>query len=75
MYQEFKRQAQVYKLNGLPFSFNLLRELVRYYFSYTHTGETYKFCNSMSPYVARHLIADDPSLAQFIEVRPTKEKA
>ena len=74
VYAEFQRQAQVYKQKGRPFSFNLLRELVRYYFSYSHADEKYKFCNSMSPYVARHLIADDPELEEFIEVRSLKEE-
>lgn len=73
VYQEFQRLAQEYKLKGRPFSFNLLRELVRYYFPYQYPGEKYKFCNGMSPYVARQLIEDDPDLAKFIEVRATKD--
>ena len=64
--------AQQLKERERRFGINLLRERLRWEGVYEYGNDEYKFCNSLSPYLARMLIADDPDLDTYIECRKTK---
>jgi hypothetical protein len=64
--------AQQMKERKRRFGINLLRERLRWEAVYEYGSDRYKFCNSMSPYVARYMIQQDPELDKYIKCRKTK---
>jgi hypothetical protein len=55
------------------FGINLLRERVRWETVYSYDDHEYKFCNTFSPYVARHLIHLRPELKTYMRFKLVKE--
>lgn len=68
--------ARKLKEAGRPFSIHYVREHVRYQGGFWNAkggySSKYSFSNSMSPYLARMLIDNDPDLARFIECREVR---
>ena len=56
------------------FGINLIRERVRWETVYEYGAETYKFCNTFSPYVARHLLYVHPEWKPFIKCKRTQDE-
>ena len=67
----FEKFALEMLRKGAKFGINLLRERVRWECLFVY-GTKYKFCNTMSPYVARRLIERHPDLRPVIKCKRTK---
>jgi hypothetical protein len=65
----FLRFAQELASRGRPFGVGLLTERVRYECAISTGGEKFKISNNYRAYIARWLIAQDPSLEEFLSFR------
>jgi hypothetical protein len=71
-YAQFKKFAVELKNVKRRFGINLLRERVRWQTFFDYGDDRYKFCNTLSPYIARMLIEEDPELKALIRCKKTK---
>lgn len=74
VYLMFVRFALDMARVGKPFGINLLRERVRWECTYSYDPDDYKFCNTHSPYIARKLIEDYPTLQNFMRCKKTEDE-
>lgn len=70
VYELFRRFAAEARAAGLPrYSADALLHRIRWYVTIETKGDTFKVNNDWASYYARQLVADDPSYADFFEMR------
>jgi len=67
----FLRYANALAQKERPFGMKLIAERVRWETYFNH-GESYKISNNHTAYIARWIIAKDPSIENFIRFRNVK---
>jgi len=67
----FLRYANALARKGRPFGMKLIAERVRWE-TYFEKGESYKISNNHTAYIARWIIAEDPTIEEFLRFRNVK---